>query len=85
MSPTTKHTKLCGEVMSAGDHDDPRLASGQAKVRCSKCRALLAARHGDGLLVRRGDVHVWLGGRSYNVNIVCYRCKTLNVVSHEEK
>ncbi len=87
MSPTTRGPALCGEVMNDGgrDGEGPDSAATPADVRCSRCKALLAVRRPQGLLVRRGDVQAWLSGRSYALTIVCYRCKTLNVVTRDKK
>lgn len=49
--------------------------------RCKSCSALLAKHDRDGLSIRRGDMQTTVTGTDFTVSVICYRCKTLNVLA----
>jgi hypothetical protein len=43
---------------------------------------MLAKRDADGVSIRRGDLETAIVG-SFALAMLCYRCRTLNIVSHQ--
>ena len=58
------------------------MRSASADLRCKHCDALLAKHDRDGLTIRRGDMQTTVSGTDFSVSVTCYRCRTLNVLSH---
>ncbi|MBC7174055.1 MAG: hypothetical protein H5U40_16555 [Polyangiaceae bacterium] len=62
-----------------------RTTSSTTDCRCKTCQALLAKRDLDGVTIRRGDMQTTVTGTDFTVSVICYRCKTLNVLAWPRK
>lgn len=55
--------------------------SDDTDCRCKHCGALLAKRDGGAIAIRRGDMQTTITGGDFTVAVICYRCRSLNVVT----
>lgn len=65
----------------ATKRESPMHTTSTTECRCKLCQALLAKRESAGLSIRRGDLQATVMGGDFTVAVLCYRCKTLNVLA----
>ena len=51
------------------------------KLRCRECGTVVAQADASGLTIRRGGQKTTIDGE-FRTTIVCYRCRTLNIIHH---